>query len=343
MKRLILVIFIILSCSINQENKAQWYEDALYLMIHKYTAFKAMIVYSDKWENEDGTISDLRINSDEEALESFKNSISSEYFIDTIITNDSSVVFPEKGYYIGVFPGWGEFEDSVEKERLDTFRTLTLKRPVLVPFSVFFGEDNRTGPQLDKIHKTHAVPIVRFMPWHAPYWSDDKNSIDLEDIINGKYDEFLTIWSDIIKDKNYPVIATFGVEMNGNWFPWSGIYQGGSKTTIYGDTTKADGPEKFKDAYIHIINLFKSYNVNNVMWMYQINNISYPDEKWNSIDAYYPGNEYIDIIGVSVYGAQYNDDDWISFGKAMDTAYNKLCTTFKNKIKIIAEWGVKEP
>lgn len=69
------------------------------------------------------------------------------------------------------------------------------------------------------------------------------------------------------------------------------------------------------------------------------------DESWNGFRAYYPGDDYVDWIGVSVYGAQMPQKlrDWNpSFRKVMDDAYPKLAAISPNKPIAVLEFGVVE-
>lgn len=132
------------------------------------------------------------------------------------------------------------------------------------------------------------------------------------------------------------------LEMNGNWFPWCGVFQGGSTTTAYGDPTKADGPERYVDAFRHIVNVFRGQEVNNVTWYFHLNSPSLPETSWNAMTAYYPGDGYVDWIGVSVYGTQYRDEGWESFDTIMEAAYNELAPLLSRKPLMLPEWGVGE-
>lgn len=70
----LLVIAAFMCGCINQEGnleknlKAKWYEDALKMLQTNYSKIKIAIVYHEKWQNYDGTWSDLRINSSPQAL-----------------------------------------------------------------------------------------------------------------------------------------------------------------------------------------------------------------------------------------------------------------------------------
>ena len=65
-------------------DKAAWITEAFATLKSKYTRIKCAIYWHETWENEDGSWSDLRINSSEGALNAYKNSISSDYFIDRV-------------------------------------------------------------------------------------------------------------------------------------------------------------------------------------------------------------------------------------------------------------------
>lgn len=328
-----------------KDSKAAWYQDALTLFQIKYTKVKIAIVYHEKWENDDGSWSDLRINSSDEALKAYRRGIKSSYFIgkEGLVVQDNTIVTPENGCYTGVFPGWGEYEDSVKGEELINFEKLSGKSVAFVPFSVFFGRNYVSRKNLGEISKYGAIPLVRFMPWGEPYWEPEyQPRYSLQRIINGDFDSFISRWADTIKDYGKPVMVTFGVEMNGDWFPWSGVFQGGGKKRTYGDPDKPDGPERFVDAFHHIVNLFREKNVKNAIWYFQPNDESYPQEEWNKIENYYPGDEYVDWIGFSLYGAQTHDEPWVKFEEKMEPIYKELTTLFPNKPLFLAEWGVME-
>lgn len=251
---------------------------------------------------------------------------------------------PSMGYcHVGVFPGWGEFEDAVNAGDIREFEELSGKSVAISPFSNFWGENYVSSRQLDEIAEYGAVPLMRMMPWGEPYWRPGyQPDYALERIIDGYFDSFLSDWADEIRKFEKPVMVTFGCEMNGDWFPWSGVFQGRDSTDEFGDPTEADGPERYIAAYRHIIELFRKRGVENVAWLFQPNSSSHPEEDWNSISAYYPGDEYIDWVGVSLYGAQFIHESWNSFDALMDPVYEELTSIFPDKPLMLAEWGVGE-
>jgi len=258
--------------------------------------------------------------------------------------NTKKILPPQDGCYVGIFPGWGDYEDSVVTQQLNEFESLSEKPVAIVPFSNFWGKNQVSGQQLDEIANYGAIPLLRLMPWGEPYWGTYAYQPDysLQKIIDGDFDQFLSAWADEIKNFGKPVMISFAVEMNGNWFPWSGVFQGEATSTSYGNPDKADGPERYVDAYRHIVTLFNNRDVDNVTWIFHVNSCSYPDQSWNSIQNYYPGDNYVDWIGVSVYGTQFQDEEWESFDKVMDPAYKQITSLFPDKPLMVAEWGVGE-
>ena len=257
---------------------------------------------------------------------------------------DKKILPPKNGCYIGFFPGWGELEDEVNVEEFKVFEELSGKPVAISPFSNFWGEKYVSINQLNTMSKAGAIPILRLMPWGEPYWEPYAFQPDfaLQKIIDGEFDEFLTKWADTVIAFGKPVMVNFGVEMNGNWFAWSGIFQGGKKKGDFGDPNLADGPERYAAAYRHIIDLFRKKGVRNATYLFHPNFESYPDEQWNDLSAYYPGDDYIDWVGVSLYGESSTDYEWYTFKEAIDPVYNRLVRLFPTKPLMLPEWGVRE-
>ncbi len=340
-----LFLIIFAACGGGNENKkSKWYRDLFKLIPEKYNKVKILVVYSEKFEDEDGNWVDLRVNSSDESLEAYREGISDDFFLDSMDPDTiKHLEPPENGCYTGVFPGWKEYEDSVDMEYLEDFEEMVGKKPLFVPFSNFWGEERVSSVQLRKIYEYGAIPMLRLMPWGRPYWEPQyQEDYSMDRIIEGEFDDFLREWADTIKEFGKPVMVTFGVEMNGNWFPWSGVFQGGGEKDEFGDPEKFDGPERYAEAFRHIIEVFRSEGVENVIWYFHVNHESFPHEEWNSIENYYPGDEYIDWVGFSLYGAQYKDEPWMEFEEVMNPIYEKMVSLFPDKPLMIPEFGVRE-
>ena len=108
----------------------------------------------------------------------------------------------------------------------------------------------------------------------------------------------------------------------------------------YGDPTLPDGPERFRDAYRKIITLMRTVGARNITWVFHVNYNESPQALWNRLENYYPGDDVIDWIGVSVYGAQKPDNNhWPEFRSVMDSIYPRLAALCATKPIIVAEFG----
>lgn len=83
-----------------------------------------------------------------------------------------------------------------------------------------------------------------------------------------------------LKDAHIPIIFRPYHEMNGNWFWWGG--------------------RKGDDGYIALWKqLFNYYtqhhHLNNIIWAWT------PDKPWAGVEAFYPGDEFVDVLGCDIY------------------------------------------
>jgi hypothetical protein len=140
------------------------------------------------------------------------------------------------------------------------------------------------------------------------------------DIAAGDSDTYITEFATAVRSLNVPIALSFGHEFNGNWYPWG--------TT---GTTAAT----FVAAWKHIHDLFAQVGATNVIWIWD------PNDIWPvpnvSLKQYYPGDSYVDWVGVTGYWSQSGGPD------SYDTLYLPTLEeirTFTEKPFIIAETSV---
>ena len=263
---------------------------------------------------------------------------------------ETKITPPVNGIYQGAFANFGGAEDDVRVQNIIDFEKMIGKKIVWAMFSNNWGSENITFPEKTvlTIHSLGIVPFIRMMPRTDFQAGEQDPEFTLQHIIDGKFDGDLRRWAHDAERIHIPMIVEFGPEMNGDWFPWSGILNGGEKKVGYGDRKSADGPERFRDAYRHIINLFREEGMQNITWAFHVfppieksegNDLH---KKWNDIKNYYPGDDYIDWIGLSVYGAVEPDSEWRSFTDIMDKAYPVITEISVDKPLAVFEFGVAE-
>lgn len=247
------------------------------------------------------------------------------------------------GVYHGAFPDFGPSEDEVTSERINAFVDLIGKDIAWGYFSDnWFDGITFPATEVATLRQHGITPFIRLMPRSQFQNSGQDPVYTLDAIREGTFDTALREWARQARSTDTPLLVEFGTEMNGNWFTWAGLYNGGDSTTSYGDPEHADGPERFIDAYRHIVDLFRSEGAHNITWFFHINLESAPDAAWNQPAAYYPGDAYVDWIGISVYGAQRTGDPWISFQERMDTHYDRIANIAPHTPIAILEFGVDE-
>lgn len=146
----------------------------------------------------------------------------------------------------------------------------------------------------------------------------------------GQFDSDLIAWADGAKSFGSELIVDWGWEMNGDFTPWNGTHNGGT----------VEGPRRYKEAYRHIIELMRNRGATNIRWAFHINYPEFPDASWNAFENYYPGDDVIDMIGASIYGAQFPTDDFFpSFESMMEPAYVRLSAMAPSKPVYVFEFG----
>jgi hypothetical protein len=63
-------------------DKAQWIMQAFALMKTRFPRLKAAVFWSERWENDDGSYSDLRVTSSPEALEAYRIGVADPFWLD---------------------------------------------------------------------------------------------------------------------------------------------------------------------------------------------------------------------------------------------------------------------
>ncbi|MEI8284273.1 MAG: glycosyl hydrolase [bacterium] len=237
-----------------------------------------------------------------------------------------------KGALFGAYMDFGETEDHVTLEGIEDFEKQAGKRPAIIASSSYWGEQTFPKKNLTLIDRHGATPLIYWSPWDKPY---DQNKgpdrFSLKEILAGKWDAYIDSWGDGAKDFGKPFLVSFCNEMNGDWFPWSGCFYGG----------KNGGNEVFKQAWRYVVDRVRARGAKNIRWVFHVNNFPADNNFWNMMSAYYPGPDYVDWLGLSVYGKQFREGDaWAQFKPLLDWPYKELTKLDPDKPVMVAEFGV---
>lgn len=163
---------------------------------------------------------------------------------------------------------------------------------------------NETNQPLIKYYKQNGLVTLMWSannPWTGGVQNDLKNSNNLLDLINSgtaankvwiSYLDSLSKGLKELQDSGVVVLWRPLHEMNGNWFWW------GSKSSTLPIASD------YIAIWKHMYNYFTiDKGLNNLLWVYsaaakskKVSNPAFKDELF-----YYPGDEFVDIIGVDIY------------------------------------------
>lgn len=147
----------------------------------------------------------------------------------------------------------------------------------------------------------HIIQLV-WEPWD-PFSAAVANqpAYRLKNISNGLLDGEIRRWARELRDFGYPVRIRPMSEMNGDWTSWSGAVNG-------------NVPSDYIPAWRHVHDIFEQEGASNVKWVWSPNRDSSTEAAQNTFNTYYPGDAYVDYIGMSGYnwGTMYSTQAWIS-------------------------------
>ncbi len=340
-RTLFFILFLtLISCNKNvtENKKAFWIRNAfLSLESNKYPRVKAISWWHENFDN-----SLLKVNSSPESLEAYRTGVGSPKFVTVANFKENKLVEPESGIYHSAFPDFGGTEDVITEKRIKDFETLVNKDIVWAYFSNNWYDSIKFPlKEVAIIHSAGKIPFIRMMPRTDFYEGGPDQNYTMQKIIDGVFNNELNKWAMDAKNTNMPLLVEFGTEVNGNWFPWNGQYNGAGETAGYGNPSLPDGAERFKDAYRHIIDICNANGADNITWFFHVDAYNEPDENWNEMEKYYPGDDYIDWLGVSIYGPQESDQEYKEFSEILDDVY-PILTNLSNKPIAVLEFAVTE-
>jgi len=182
------------------------------------------------------------------------------------------------------------------------------------------------GESLDAIWNMGAVPCLT---WEPMYYSEGREvMVTGQDILNGVYDPYLMEFAKQSASWKRPFMIRFAHEMNIERYHW------GTKKEEYGP----ESPDIYRRMFRYVATIFQKAGARNVLWVFcpnseSVPNASYdPGASWNRIEDYYPGDKYVDVLGIDGYNWGITqtrakngwDSQWKEFAAIFRPAWEKL-------------------
>jgi hypothetical protein len=177
--------------------------------------------------------------------------------------------------------------------------------------------------QLNQIWQAGYLPEITWDPTDA--YSDATDlAYTLESIIDGSHDSYIVAWALAAKAWGHPFLLRFAPEMNGDWLSW-------------GEDVNGNTQGEYVLAWRHVFQVFAKVGAANASWVWSPNVL--PDgASVTSLESLYPGNSYVDIVGMDGYS--YPNDGCITGSSLFGATLSALSAIAPNKPVLIAETGV---
>jgi len=195
--------------------------------------------------------------------------------------------------------------------------TLETRFPLISLYTAWGSKKEQLFPALrvQTIYELGSVPIVTWEPWLDDFdpivfpfnsGAENRNEGGLKAIAEGKFDAYIDKWASDAKDLDIPFFLRMGHEMNDPYrYPWG---------------PQNNAPEDFIAAWRHVVDRFKAQGADKIVWVWS------PHPAYPPYDIYYPGDDYVDWIGISVlnYGTVAPWSQWWSFEEVVEKFYTAV-------------------
>lgn len=157
--------------------------------------------------------------------------------------------------------------------------------------------------------------------------------------VPGKFDDYLRQYARDIKATGLPLGIRLNHEMNGDWYPWS-------ETDKDGDPINGNRVGDYVKSWQHVHDIFEQEGANDlVVWIWApniINNLWSTMQTPEFLAHYYPGDAYVDWVGLSAYHRPpYRAANDFTFDYTFTRSLNQL-RDLSDKPIFLAEIGASE-
>lgn len=201
-------------------------------------------------------------------------------------------------------------------EDLDEFIRTTGTAPEVFDVFEAWSRNRPLDPVVaDAVAARGAKLSITWEPWDPDVDEPRQPEYGLDTILRGDHDAYIDLFADSVAAYGRPVTIRLMHEMNGNWYPWSG-------------TVNGNRVAEFPAAWRYVHDRFTARGVTNVEWLWAPNAVY---EGAQPLAPLYPGDAYVDAVGVSNYN--WGDDrrdgwntSWASFVELFEPSFAELRT-----------------
>ena len=247
----------------------------------------------------------------------------------------------------GPFWGFALHGHPVTERQLAGVENSTGVRPRIVVFYLQWprpgGEGHFPVESLRAIWRAGALPVLTWEP--ASFENGNLSAVPHGLILDGTYDEYITRFARQAKKWERPFVIRFAHEMNTKKYHW-------------GTSEKDFGPEStaiYQKIFRHVVDIFRKEGALNALWAFCPNAESVPapayepgsalHPAWNRAENYYPGDGYVEILGMDGYNWGFTrkkkrdgwESRWKSFREIFGPLYEDLKRLSPEKPVVVFE------
>lgn len=157
--------------------------------------------------------------------------------------------------------------------------------------------------------------------------------------VPGAFDDYLHQYAKDIVATGLPLAIRFDHEMNGVWYPWS-------EDDGKGNAINGNNPGDYVKTWQHVHDIFEAEGANQfVIWLWSpniVNNLTSTHKSLDYLKSLYPGDDYVDWVGLSGYlRPPYKPDNDFSFDYTFGASLDQL-RSITGKPIYLAEVGASE-
>lgn len=228
---------------------------------------------------------------------------------------------------------WGLVNGNIETDPLKLKypmieKQLDFKFPIVTSYTDQLTFD---FPVEDAQKITDDGRIIQFT-YHFDYAYGNTmgNVAPILDVYRGELDEELREFARGVVEYGQPMLFRLNNEMNSDWVPW-----GACNTLLDADI--------FVDTWIRMYNIFEEEGANDyLIWVWNPQGgATAPRARWNDTMLYFPGANYVDMLGVTGYNFG-NEHLWTSFKDWYQGITDYYKPYFGDWAWIISEFGCSD-
>ncbi|MGA1821786.1 MAG: glycoside hydrolase family 26 protein [Thermoplasmatota archaeon] len=240
----------------------------------------------------------------------------------------TTISIPEDQKLIGIY-------HAPHSKYWDEIKVLETRLLYDFPFFMdYFNFTCQFGEAKDFIYNHYDqghVLLLTLQPYVNSHSEEFDGQVVLLDILNGKYDQYLVEWAIGLRDLSEPIFLRFANEMNGDWTQWCSWFYGLD-------------PDLYIMAWVRIHTIFDYIGADNVQFVWNPHDRTYPDYKWQAPPLYYPGDDMVDWIGLTAYnnGITRPTEVWRDFEECYLDLYDDYMRRYSSKPFMITEFACNE-